>query len=375
MRKKMRRRGGKSFKFQFFQQVAPPQRRLTVTTKPRKINEYSLMGGIVAKSGTSKSEKRGKEQEIVVERRPPLTLANEVLGSQEARKRIASAVEKVSPGETNRWNALLNVVNTNAEPTEDDPDPLRLAMELHELKKYLYTTYETISSASSDGIILMREHYDQIYSNHSLQKNKRLSQIYRNEKKIVDEMFAYAELNHEVFATIFEKVTKAYGIRSKGIFYDIGCGVGQLVYAAAFIGNFSECRGIEAITPLLEVGERKGKVWNQLKSSFPDHIKTVKLVWENENFLLDDRWINGTFLLLHWTALAPSNRKHMCSLMDYCQEGTMTVSFTHAVVHEDFEMLVKDTCRVSWGEVDFFVQIKNKPAKIRTSAGNKQQRK
>jgi hypothetical protein len=335
------------------------------------------MGGIVTKSGTGTNQRRkGKEEEIIIERRPPLTSANEVLGSQEARKRIANAVERVPPGEMNRWKILLNAVNTNPEPTEDDPDPLRLAMELHELKKFLHTTYENISSASSDGIILMREHFDQIYSNHSFEKNKRLSQIDRNEKNISDEMFAYSELNHEVFATIFEKVTKAYGLRSKGIFYDIGCGVGQIVYAAAFIGNFSECRGIEAITPLLEVGERKGKVWNQLKSTFPEHIKTVKLVWENENFLVDDRWINGTFLLLHWTALTPSNRKHMCSLMDYCQEGTMTVSFTHPIVHDDFELLVKDTCRVSWGEVDFFVHIKNTPAKIRTKAGsNTQQRK
>lgn len=275
------------------------------------------------------------------------------------------------PGESNRWNVLLNVVNHNPEPTDENPDPLRLEMTLSELKRVLHITYENISSASSDGIILMRENFHYLYPNDNYPQYKRLSQIERNEKKITDEMFSYAELNHEVFATIFEKVTKAYGLKNKGIFYDIGCGVGQLVYAAAFIGNFTECRGVEAITSLLEVGERKGKIWNKIKAQFPEHIRSIKLVWENENFLLDDRWINGTFLLLHWTALSPTNRKLICSLMDYCQEGTMTVSFTHPIVNDNFELLVQDSCRVSWGEVDFFVHIKLTPAKMRTHAEGK----
>jgi hypothetical protein len=63
------------------------------------------------------------------------------------------------------------------------------------------------------------------------------------------------------------------------------------------------------------------------------------------------------------------NRKLVCGLMDYCQEGTMTVTFTHPVINDDFELLVQDTCRVSWGEVDFFVQMKTTPAKIRPGTG------
>lgn len=328
------------------------------------------MGGFTSRNNTIDEDKKKKKKqqnkdEIIIERRPPLTLANEVLGSQEARKRINYSIEKVPPGETNRWLMLLNAVNNNPEPTEDEPDPLRLELNLNELKKILHTIYENISSATSDGIILMREHFQTIYSDYSYEKYKRLSQIERNQKNITDEMFVYGELNNEVFATIFEKVTKAYGIKPKGIFYDVGCGIGQLVYAAAFIGNFAECRGVEALTPLLEVGERKGKVWNKLKSKFPEQIKTIKIVWENENFLLDEKWTNGSFILLHWTALNPSNRKKLTNMMDYCNEGTMTVSFTHQILHNDFELLVNDSCRVSWGETNFFVQIKTTPAKLR----------
>jgi hypothetical protein len=318
------------------------------------------MGGFA-----SKFRQPEKKVEVVIERRPPLTMANEVMGSQEARRRINYAIEKIPPGESKRWINLLAEVNRIIEPTEDEPDPLRLEMNLKELKIVLKSIYENIASASSDGIVLMREHFGTIYHDHDFEKYKRISQIERNEKNIEDEMFAYAELNHEVFATIFEKVTKAYGLKNKGIFYDVGCGVGQLVYAAAFIGNFAECRGVEAITPLLEVGERKGKIWNKLKSKFPAHMKTIKLVWENENFLLDDKWTVGSFIVLHWTALSPTNRKYISNLLDYCLEGTMIVSFTHEVLNSDYELLVRDSCRVSWGEVDFFVQIKSSPAKMK----------
>ena len=319
------------------------------------------MGGFTSKN---KVEKK-KKDEIIIERRPPLTLASEVFGSQEARKRITYSIEKVPPGEKNHWLVLLSTVNTNLEPTEEDLDPLRLELNLNELKKVLNIIYENISSASSDGILLMREHFQAIYSDYSYEKYKRLSQIERNTKNIHDEMFVYGELNHEVFATIFEKVTKAYGIKSKGIFYDVGCGIGQLVYTAAFIGNFSECRGVEALTTLLEVGERKGKIWNKLKVKFPSEMKTIKIIWENENFLLNENWTNGTFIVLHWTALTQSTRKKMNEMMSYCQEGTMTVSFTYKIDNKDFELLVQDSCRVSWGETNFFVQIKITPAKMR----------
>mmetsp|Transcript_11656 Transcript_11656/g.17669 ORF Transcript_11656/g.17669 Transcript_11656/m.17669 type:complete len:332 (+) Transcript_11656:138-1133(+) len=304
-------------------------------------------------------------EEEVIERRPPLTLAEEVLGSAEAIKRVQDAVEEVPPGESNRWATLLMVVNRDYPPTEEEPDPLRLDINLKELKVVLKATYDNISSAASDGIVLMREHYPRLYQDHDATKAKRVSQKERNEKKMSEDMWAYGELNNEVFATIYEKVSKAYGVRKSSKFYDLGCGVGQLVYTAAFIGDFSECNGIEMITPLLEAGERKTKHWNKIKSKFPENMRKLKMNWFCDDFIKFDEWVEATFILLHWTALNNEQTRIVSNKMEYCDEGTIVVAFTHPVQNPNFELLIHDSCRVSWGEAEFFVQIKNSPPKPR----------
>jgi SAM-dependent methyltransferase len=324
------------------------------------------MGGGASKDTTSTStskKKKGDEEEII--RRPPLTMAEEVLGSLEAKRKVASAIEEVPPGEANRWSTLLMVINRETEPTEEEPDPLRVNINTKELKIILKTNYDNIATAHSDGIVLMREHYPTLYKEHSFEKAKRQSQVERNEKKLHEDMWAYGELDHEVFATIYEKVSKAYGVRKNGIFYDVGCGVGQLVYTAAFIGDFKECNGIDMITPLLETGERKARQWNKIKTKFPEAMRLIKFHWMCENFLVNDDWVDGTFIIFHWTALNPQQIKLMAEKIDYCEEGTISISFTHPMPNPNMELLVADTCQLSWGETDFFVQMKSTPAKLR----------
>jgi hypothetical protein len=46
---------------------------------------------------------------------------------------------------------------------------------------------------------------------------------------ITDECYAYGELDHEIFAAMYLRVTSVFGERPRGIFYDLGCGVGTLV--------------------------------------------------------------------------------------------------------------------------------------------------
>jgi hypothetical protein len=46
---------------------------------------------------------------------------------------------------------------------------------------------------------------------------------------ITDECYAYGELDHEIFAAMYLRVTSVFGERPKGVFYDLGCGVGTLV--------------------------------------------------------------------------------------------------------------------------------------------------
>ena len=105
------------------------------------------------------------------------------------------------------------------------------------------------------------------------------------------------------------------------VFYDLGCGVGNLVYCAAFIGNFKKCGGVEILDSLLQRGSKRISRWSDLHSLtityyylltyscreknikfYVDHIKSVEFDFTQDDILDSDFWCEGTFVLLHWTA-------------------------------------------------------------------------
>ncbi len=273
--------------------------------------------------------------------------------------KIEDVIKRIQFSENKRWEKMCNTLNIQTEPDEKNPDPLRIDVSVPELKEALKLIYLNVSSVVSDGIVQMRQHFPTLYTHHNLFVGKTLSQEERDKRGLFDDCFSYGELDHEVFATIFEKIRKAYGKIEGGVFYDLGCGVGQLVYAAAFIGSFERVVGIEYITALLERGEKKTERWNKIKAQFPPEFENkTRVNWKNDNLYDVDYWLDGTFYVLHWTSFSPKQREIISSKMSKCRTGTLCLTFTEPLPEEHFEILVQDVCRVSWGEADFFVQLK-----------------
>lgn len=162
-------------------------------------------------------------------RREPLTLANDVFENTEAKERVSNAIKQVPPGSNMRWEKLLPIINREIEPSEAEPDPLRVAITKDTLLEVLQQMYRGVKFVSSDGLALSREYIPKLYDKHSLERGRRVSQKERKDKHLTDECFAYGELNEELFATIYLKVTSVYGTRPSGVFYDLGAGVGKLV--------------------------------------------------------------------------------------------------------------------------------------------------
>jgi SAM-dependent methyltransferase len=299
----------------------------------------------------------------LVPRRPPLKTAAEIFASNEARIRVEETVQKLQLTEKGRWQKICNIVNVQTEPSDKEPDPLRIEITVPVLKEVLKMVYSSVSAVIADGIVQMRQHFPTLYKKHTIKKGKVLSQTERDKRGLSGDCWSYGELEHEIFATIFEKISKAYGRLEDGSFYDLGCGAGQLVYAAAFIGNFKKCCGIEYITALLERGEKKTNTWNQIKTNFPPEYKVTTTVrWRNDNLFETSDWADGTFYVLHWTAFNEKERDIISKQMLKCKEGAIVITFTHKLPENHFEVLVEDICRVSWGESDFFVQLKSTPS-------------
>lgn len=288
-----------------------------------------------------------------------------VFAQPDALKKVSEGLEFAPPSNVFRWDKLLRFVNSVVECTEEEPDPIRIDLDMDGLKAVCRFVYNNTSKANSDGIALMREYLPQMYDKHNLERGKRVSQTERDERGIVDECFAYGELDPDMFATIFMKVRSAYGSWSpKGVFYDLGCGVGNLVYTAALIGDFTKVGGIENIQALLDRGEKRMPRWERYSQNFPKKMQKIRFIWEQDNFLENPSpWADGTFILLHWTAFNKEYLEKMGQLMNQLREGCIVVSFTNPVPNTDFEIIIKDSCETSWGRADFYVQEKLTPRK------------
>lgn len=162
-------------------------------------------------------------------RREPLRNADQLIRSDEAKEKIINAVGKYGPGVPLRWDKMLQIINTNVEPTEENYDPLRVETGKEELKLVLRHLYDNKKSIASDGLALAREFIPLLYDKHTVDRALSVSQRERDQRGITDECYAYGELDHEIFAAMYLRLVFVYGEKQNGIFYDLGCGVGTLV--------------------------------------------------------------------------------------------------------------------------------------------------
>ncbi len=167
---------------------------------------------------------------MVPARKLPLSKAHEVATNLEAKSLLLKIMKEHPPGTSSRFKKILLAINVNPSPTEKEPDPMRIELSDIELRRLFVYLYENMKSVSSDGLSLMREYMPKLYDKHSLERGKRVSQREREVKSLSDECYAYGELEYDIFASIYIRVSGVYGARIKSpTFYDLGCGAGLLV--------------------------------------------------------------------------------------------------------------------------------------------------
>ena len=158
---------------------------------------------------------------------------------------------------------------------------------------------------------------------------------------------------------MFLKCTEVYGLKPKGIFYDLGCGVGNLVYASIFLGNFARVTGVEQLASLLERGEKRASRWALMEDNFTQRILDVDKQWIEDDFVKNDFWTSdATFVLLHWTAFNYEERQLLTDHLNNLAEGAQVLSLTNPIPGNDYKLLVEDTCMTSWGPAKYFFQEK-----------------
>ena len=300
-----------------------------------------------------------KKPEIV--RREPFTEAQKILTDPEALEMIWFALKTNPPGTKMRWDKLIDVANRLIEPTEEEPDPIRLNIDRATMKEILIEIYKNTTSASAESLKLMRELIPIFYDKHTYDRAKKVAHFYRDQHDLKDDMYAYGEVDYEIFATIYSKICRAFGQAEKGWFVDLGSGAGQLVYTAALISNppLVKCYGVENVGSLLDRGSKRMVNWDINRNRIPSERRQIEFQWIRNNFLENTHsWYDATMIFLNWTAFNTEQVELMGELINQTIEGVIVITTTRPIPNKDLEVLLQDRCKTSFGEVDVFIQEK-----------------
>ena len=81
---------------------------------------------------------------------------------------------KSSPSTTVlRWDKLLKFVNRRIEPSEDEPDSIRLDVTEESLDELLNRLYQSTSSGTAESLQLMRQFVSNFYASTRMKGRKR----------------------------------------------------------------------------------------------------------------------------------------------------------------------------------------------------------
>ena len=297
---------------------------------------------------------------------PALQSLEDILSSEQAQDKIHAAFAEYPPGCPMRWTSILDLINTVEEPTQKNPEPCNILLTPELLRKLASELYANITSIDSEGVSLMRKYMPELYAKHTVERAKRAAQIERSKSSLIETCYAYGELDYEIFATIYSKLEGSYGVR-KELFCDLGCGVGTIVYAAAFIGKFEICCGFEQLRGLYDRGQKRERVWKKMVQSynFPSPIRDAKIKFYNDDFVggkPQDEWtIRASLVFLHWTAFSKQQILRTTQALKYCQEGCMCICLTHPIpanADSGYEVLEQGICETSWGEAEYYLYEK-----------------
>ena len=294
---------------------------------------------------------------------PALQTLAEVMDSELAMEKILAAFGEYPPGCPQRWSSILDLVNTPEEPSERNPEPANLNITAQVLRKCASELYANITSIDSEGVTLMRNYMPELYAKHTIERAKRAAQADRAKFSLVDSCYAYGELDYEIFATIYSKLEGSYGVRDD-LFCDLGCGVGTIIYTAAFIGRFKACSGFERLKGLYDRGQKRERIWRKMgqTNNFPARIRDTNVRFYCDDFVggkVQDEWtMQASLVFLHWTAFSKQQVDRTAEALKYCQEGCMCITLTHPIPENadtGFELLEEGVCETSWGEATYFI--------------------
>lgn len=162
--------------------------------------------------------------------------------------------------------------------------------------------------------------------------------------------YTYGEIEFEPFIELLSN----YNVNPETVFYDLGSGTGKAVIACAMAFDVAKSCGIELLTPL----HKAALLQKERLAKLPNYkAKIDRIVLKHGDLRKADIqdadliFINSTTFGNIWPTV--------CEHVEQVKPGTIVITLTRSLISEQFELLLQDSLKMSWGKVTLFVHKKN----------------
>lgn len=170
----------------------------------------------------------------------------------------------------------------------------------------------------------------------------------------------YAEIEFLEFKKQFTKIYN-YGFhpQNNGIFIDIGCGVGNCVFAAALLHNFHSCIGIEILSDLYCVCNNiKDNLWSKQVRCLSKIKLEIEIEFKLGDALVID-WSYGNIIFINATCFSEDMMLKLSTCADNLAVGSIVISVTKFIPSLLFDIVEISEMHLSWGKASLYIQVRN----------------
>ncbi|GMI10123.1 hypothetical protein TrLO_g2362 [Triparma laevis f. longispina] len=207
-----------------------------------------------------------------------------------------------------------------------------------------------------DDEVIMGQRIGTLFEPYTPDMGKEVSQKERAERNLYDEEYNYGEFGLQTFNKLIQRCKRIFGHMPEGqngVFWDLGCGSGKLVVAAATLHPFTQCWGIDYLRNLTLVGDQMIKTFegSENYNNERDYYRDITCRVVCSDLSESDAWVdNTTVILCHATCFSDEMMDRICEKARGMNVGTLFITVTKPLPDDKLWFRIgEDEAEMHWG--------------------------
>ena len=174
-----------------------------------------------------------------------------------------------------------------------------------------------------------------------------------------DSTLTYGEIDFKSIGEIFDTLKYRFNcFPDGGVFYDLGSGTGKGVIAAALLGRFNQCKGIELLESLFNLSLSMKQKFEDMKNTLMLDLGHLFDEFPDIEFSCNDffecDWSDASMFLANSTCFSDEMMERLGSVK--LNNGTIAISLTQKIPGNNWIVIETIRKEMSWGTATVHIQ-------------------